>query len=418
MFFLPGLLLWIPPVDSLRDFTGQYSSLPLALLVLGIASAPQLATSFHRTVLWISMDLEANRPTRTVGATDIRSLSASDEPVTDRPRLAMLALLVLASFGVFLRGLNFEILPTMSDAHALGPRGLVDATRAMASESGLVAGTRIALIGQYNMDQPLPLPILGVLGNAAILSDLETAHLYEPMEPAGLMKDHLGLTLPWRVYIHDTSFYSAPSEIMAALRSIGVQAALSDNPAALSIRGTMEYKDRLGRVTYVLPVKNALPGRFPDRRLRPHTTHGGRSFARERRRRAASIDLIAQDSVDRTTQRDMDRDPHRTCTPLGTWHDRADSGEHLADPPPQSQHRDTPAWGTRSHRASATRRSVMICPGACRCDRPPYMSYGAPEAEHGRLTHRLPMIRLPPCACHAHSGNSPIPGQSSASPLA
>ena len=134
----------------------------------------------------------------------------------------------------------------------------------MASASGLAAGTRIALIGQFDMQQPLPLPILGVLGNAAVLSNLETAHLYEPMEPAGLLQDHLGLTLPWRGYIHDAAFYSAPAEAMAALRSIGVQAALSDNTAATRIRGTKAYKDRLGRVTYVIPVKDALPWQFPD----------------------------------------------------------------------------------------------------------------------------------------------------------
>jgi hypothetical protein len=84
------------------------------------------------------------------------------------------------------------------------------------------------------------------------------------MEPETLLKDHLGLTLPWRGYVPDEAYLADPDAVLSALREIGVQAVLSWNPSALSVEGTIEYRDSLGRITYVKSIPKALPGPFPD----------------------------------------------------------------------------------------------------------------------------------------------------------
>jgi hypothetical protein len=164
---------------------------------------------------------------------------------------------------VAFRGLAFEIWPSLAAAHPLGATGLVAETRQMARETGLRPGTRVVLLGPFDMIQPLPLPVLGLVGNAPILSGLGTAHVYEPMEPGWVSRAHLGLSLPWRVFLPAQVLLDHPAEVWRALGRIGVQAVVTVAPEAASLPGSRGYTDRLGRSLWVIPVPDAPAGPYP-----------------------------------------------------------------------------------------------------------------------------------------------------------
>lgn len=263
IFFSPGLLLGVP-MWVRRGRWRPILFFCFGLMLMGIASVPLLQHLFVGPFAGFRWTWKLSALLGPLAMlTFIRYWHVEERPDSNREQIAM-TLLVVASLFIFLRGLQFEILPSLSDAHQIGPRGLVEETRALASASGLKDGTRVALIGRTNMSQPLPIPFLGLLGNSPVLSGLESAHVYEPMEPAILLKDHLGLTLPWRGAIAEEEFFTDPETALAALREVGVQAVISMNSSALSVAGTTEYRDSLGRVTYVTRIDNAMLGPFPD----------------------------------------------------------------------------------------------------------------------------------------------------------
>lgn len=167
------------------------------------------------------------------------------------------------SLAVFLRGLSFEIWPSLNAAHPVGAPGLVAETLRMAQATGLQPGTRLAVLGPFDMVEPLPLPILGLVGNAATLSGLGTAHIYEPMEPKWVSKAHFGLSLPWRVWVPTQAFLEQPARVMEALRAIGVQALVTIAPQAATAPGSRAFTDRLGRTLWVIPVTESYPGLYP-----------------------------------------------------------------------------------------------------------------------------------------------------------
>lgn len=263
IFFSPGLILGAP-MWVRRNRYRPILFFSFGLLLMGIASAPFLQHLFVGPFAGFRWTWKLSALFGPLAMlTFIRYWQVEEVASVTGERIAV-TLLVLASLFIFMRGLQFEILPSLRDAHRIGPRGLVEETRAMASASGLKEGTRIALIGRTNMSQPLPIPFLGLLGNSPLLSGLETAHVYEPMEPAALLRDHLGLTLPWRGAIAEEEFFADPETALSALREVGVQAVISINPSSLAVPGTAEYRDSLGRITYVMRVENAMPGPFPD----------------------------------------------------------------------------------------------------------------------------------------------------------
>lgn len=173
------------------------------------------------------------------------------------------AILALLSLGVFLRGLSFEIWPSLAAAHPFGAERLVLETRRMSESVGLAPGTRIALAGPLDMVQPLPLPVLGLVGNAPILAGLESAHLYEPMEPDWVSRGHLGLSLPWRVALPAEALLKKPEKVLPLLASVGVQAVVTLEPEAQSLLGARSYQDPLGRMLWVVPVPGTPKGAYP-----------------------------------------------------------------------------------------------------------------------------------------------------------
>ncbi|MBP1627690.1 MAG: hypothetical protein H6Q00_2165 [Holophagaceae bacterium] len=169
----------------------------------------------------------------------------------------------LCSLIVCLRGLSFEIWPSLSRAHWLGATGIVEETQKMANNTGLMPGTRIALLGPYNMVQNLPVPLMGLIGNAPILSGLETAHIYEPMEPEWASRAHFGLSLPWRRIIPEQTYLEQPERVEQALLSIGVQALVGLSPELAKRPNARSFQDRNGQITWVIPLPNACRAIYP-----------------------------------------------------------------------------------------------------------------------------------------------------------
>jgi hypothetical protein len=259
MFFSPCLVLLARPLWRERHWTLGVFFLA-CLVFLGAASFP-----------WVrflgSGPLEGFRWTWKlsifVGPLALVSLM----PRLGAPlpcRFPVLPWLVAAlSALVFFRGLDFELWPSLTAAHALGAAGLVEETRHMARETGLRPGTRVAVLGPFNMVQPLPLPVLGLVGNAPILSGLATASVYEPLEPQWVSQAHYGLSLPWRGSVPAQALLKHPTELLQALGRIGVQAVVTLAPQAAAMTGSRSYTDRFGRTLWVVPLPDAPSGLYP-----------------------------------------------------------------------------------------------------------------------------------------------------------
>lgn len=179
------------------------------------------------------------------------------------PRKALRAgvpILAALSALVCLKGTDFDIWPSLSAAHPFGARQLVRTTQDFATAAGLPPGSRVALVGEVDMVQPLPLPYLGLVGNAPLLAGLETAHIYEPMESALAAKAHFSLNLPWRQAVPESNYVADPGKVEGALRRIGVQALICPTPGILV--GAVGYRDPLGRTLFVKKLEHG-PGTYP-----------------------------------------------------------------------------------------------------------------------------------------------------------
>jgi hypothetical protein len=198
-----------------------------------------------------------------VGPLALASLLPRLRPALARHGARVAWLVAALSLLVCFRGLSFEIWPSLDAAHPLGAPGLVAETRAMAQATGLRPGTRVAVLGMLDMAQALPLPVLGLIGNAPILSGLDTAHVYEPLEPEWVSQTHFGLSLPWRVYVPAQVLLERPEKVLASMARHGVQALVTLTPEAASLPGCRSYTDRLGRTLWVVPVPGAPTGQYP-----------------------------------------------------------------------------------------------------------------------------------------------------------
>jgi hypothetical protein len=195
------------------------------------------------------------------------------------PRLLRVGIPVLAflSAAVCIQGMGFEFWPSFNAAHPFGAVDLVRQTRTFAREAGLPPGARIALVGEVDMVQPLPLPYLALVGNAPILSGLETAHLYEPLESAKAAGAHYGLSLPWRQPVSAESYAAEAARVELGLRHVGVDAVICPFPGILP--GAQEVRDVLGRRLWVKRLEPGPPrypwGRLGDRDIAMQRLPGG-----------------------------------------------------------------------------------------------------------------------------------------------
>lgn len=259
MFFSPFLILLARPVWLRRQWTVGLFFLS-CLVFMGAASQP-----------WIRLlgfgPLDGFRWTWKVciftGPLALVSLASRWDTIQNASRVRLVWAGAGLSLLVFLRGLSFEIWPSLDAAHPFGAAGIVAETQRMARETGLRPGTRLALLGPFDMVQPLPLPVLGLVGNAPILSGLGAAHIYEPMEPAWASRAHFGLSLPWRVCVPAQALVDQQDDLFEALRRIGVQALVTVAPEATKVPGNRPFTDRLGRALWVVPIPWAPSGPYP-----------------------------------------------------------------------------------------------------------------------------------------------------------
>lgn len=261
MFCSPALVLLLGPILKARKWP-LAAFFGFSLVFMGAASFP-----------WIRHlafgPLEGFRWTWKIciftGPLAILSLLQHWDMVEQKAkhRGLLTAVAVVLSLFVCVRGLDFEIWPSLTKAHGIGAAGIVRETKAMAAAVGLAPGTRLAILGPLDMQRRLPIPLLGVVGNAATLSGLESAHLYEPMEPESINRGHLGLSLPWRVCVPEDFFLADPNRTYALLAKIGVQAILTVRSEAGALPGSRSFTDTQGQVLWVVPVPGIQNSVYP-----------------------------------------------------------------------------------------------------------------------------------------------------------
>lgn len=194
-----------------------------------------------------------------------------------RLRLGLLGATALLGGIVCLRGLSFDLYPSLQTVHGLGAKVIVSESRRCFDQLDLPPQTRLALIGVFDMGQPLPLPVLGMVGNAPLWYDQATLAVFEPMEPDAVSRAHFALTLPWRSAISPQAFSARLDTSLSLLRDKGVQALLATTPEVLQPLGEVHaFTDVLGRKTYVasLPEATSLQS--------PWATQDGRRIPLER----------------------------------------------------------------------------------------------------------------------------------------
>ncbi|WP_243304999.1 hypothetical protein [Geothrix oryzisoli] len=179
-------------------------------------------------------------------------------------RQGILGTLCVLGTLVCLRGLAFDLLPSLQGTHALGAQVVLSESRRCLEKAEVPPGSRLVMIGAFNMLQPLPVPMLGLIGNAPLLYDQGNLSLYEPMEPAVASRAHYGLTVPWRGAIPVEGFAAKRQESIDRLRQAGVQALVAADPMVLAPLGNVScFVDVLGRRTYVARMPEAMPFTYP-----------------------------------------------------------------------------------------------------------------------------------------------------------
>ena len=157
--------------------------------------------------------------------------------------------------------------------HALGLERIAEVTRGAMASAGVPQGARIAIVGRYTMSDELPVPIIGLTGNAPVLSGYESAHLYEPLESAAAAASHGGLSTPWRIRIEADAYGRDPADVEARLAGFGAEWIVTATPGLFPGEGTVEIRDPLGRATFIRRIAGAPPS-FP------YDTAGGNALER------------------------------------------------------------------------------------------------------------------------------------------
>lgn len=262
MFFAPTLILILIFSIRRRDFRPTLFFLALGA-VLAIASFPWLRIisigpfAGFRWTWKLSLFM---------GTLALCSLLREGAFHAFRPRVRFGILGSAALLGgiVCLRGLAFDLYPTLQTVHSLGAEAIASECRRCFAQLNIPPRSRLALVGTFDMEQPLPLPVLGMVGNAPLWYDQATLSVFEPMESAEAARAHFGLTLPWRSAIAPEAFSARLETSVALLRAKGVQALLSTTPEVLRPVGEVQtFTDILGRRTYVARIPGAETLRTP-----------------------------------------------------------------------------------------------------------------------------------------------------------
>jgi hypothetical protein len=259
MFFAPFLVLLVRPLWRERRLAlgGFFLA---CLMFMGAASFPWIR---HLGAGPLAGFRWTWKLSVFVGPLALASLLPRFRPRGPWPAKGVLWLSVGLSLAVFLRGLSFEIWPALGAGHRLGAAGLVQETRTMARAVGLPPGSRIALLGLMEDTQPMPLPMLGLVGNAPVLAGLGTAHVYEPMEPDWVGRAHFNLTLPWRTYLSVDNLLAKRERFLQVMGENDVRALVTLDPRVAALPGCRSYTDADGATLWVVPTQAPGLGRYP-----------------------------------------------------------------------------------------------------------------------------------------------------------
>jgi len=167
--------------------------------------------------------------------------------------LAAVALLLSVVVGV--KGMRFDLFPSLGYAQPNGIVTLVEEVRQLQEAVGMEPGDRIALLGGYSMSvERLPLALLGLIGNAPLLAGLGSAHLYEPMEPEQVSLTHFGLSTPWRKPVPPGNYLEDPEGIERSLASIGARWLITNRPGLLQGSDVQTFVGKDGLPLFVREI--------------------------------------------------------------------------------------------------------------------------------------------------------------------
>lgn len=171
-------------------------------------------------------------------------------------RAGLSASLAAASLAVCLRGLPFILSQGSGDFSPLGAEAMVEDTRRVLAACGLREGMRIGLV-DLRPEASLPIALMTLPGNGALLCGYESAHLFEPLDDAVASAERYGLTSQALI---SPAFLRRP-DADAWLARIGIQALVAAGP--LEGAEVRSARDRLGRSVWARPVQGARPWTYP-----------------------------------------------------------------------------------------------------------------------------------------------------------
>lgn len=162
---------------------------------------------------------------------------------------------VVLCAAVAFRGMRFDLFPPLTFVHPDGILTIVEETGQLRGRVGMETGDRIALLGSCPTGaNPLPAALLGLIGDAPLLSGLGSAHLYEPMEPEQVAITHFSLSTPWRKPVPRGNYVADPRGIERSLASIGTRWMVTIRPELLQGPGVQTFVGKDGLPLFVKEI--------------------------------------------------------------------------------------------------------------------------------------------------------------------
>ncbi len=254
VFFAPWLLLVLAEAAWRRRW-GALAFWALVSLLLGAKSAPflsELAVGPLQGFRWTWKLMLFVAPLSLFALLGSEAWQRLPGPWRARASAGLAVL----SLAVCLRGLPFILSQGAADFAPLGVATMVEETRRVLAQCGLQEGTRIGLVDLRRGDS-LPIALMTLPGNGALLCGYESAHLFEPLDDAVASADRYGLTSQALI---GPGFLRRP-DADRWLARIGIQALVAAGP--LEGENVRSARDRLGRELWVRPVAGALPWTYP-----------------------------------------------------------------------------------------------------------------------------------------------------------
>jgi len=271
MFFAPWLVISV--FSCLRRRKLIWPFLALALLGLtAIGTFPELSIlavgplqGFRWTwkLTWLLGPLSAV----------IALMYLSPQDRQRRLTRALAGLAVLACVLVSVRGMQFDLMPSLRHAQPRGVLTIVEETRRLKTEVGMADGDRIAILAAFPLHaDAVSLALLGLSGNAPLLAGLGSVHLFEPMEPQAVSESHLLLSKPWTRPVPLDNYRQDPETVERLLAGLGGRWLVASDPSLLEGPAVHRFVGRDGLPLFVREIPPPIapwPRGFRDRKLVP-----------------------------------------------------------------------------------------------------------------------------------------------------